>query len=68
MLQILARRCVANPGRRVVGGHGRRGLRDAVGRRVGVLGADLRGGGLEGGEGDVGGDERGICARVSFDS
>ena len=36
-------------------------------RRVDVLGVDLRGG-REGGEGDVGGDGMGICARVSFDS
>jgi len=65
--QILARCCAASRRRRVVGAHGQCGRLDAVRRRVGVLGADLRGGRV-GGEGDVGGDGMGICARVSFDS
>ena len=67
MSQILARCYAASPDRRVVGGHGRLGRRDAVRRRVGAVGVDLRGG-REEGEGDVGGGGMGICAQVSFDS
>ena len=65
--QILARCCAASRCRRVVGAHGQCGRLDAVRRRVDVLEVDLRGGTV-GGEGDVGGDGMGICARVSFDS
>jgi hypothetical protein len=67
MFQILARCCASSRRRTVVGARGHGGRRDAVRRRVGVLGVDWRGG-REGGEGDVGGDGMGICARVSFDS